>query len=283
MRDTVGRVAALRRYPVKSMLGERCDSIELSPLGVAGDRRYAVIDDATGHVATAKHPRLWSALLQCSSATGPDGVTVTLPDGRTVPVAEAAAPLSDLLGRTVHLADERAAGAVLERSDPVDVLTHGINAEIDPVLLELAQGTPGGAFVDHSPVHLICTATLDAVGVDHAEAIRYRPNIVVDTNGSSPFVENDWVGAQIQLGEVVLRGTRPTPRCAVPTLKHGRSERLPGAVRHLLEHNRVEVPGSGALPCAGLYAEVITAGAVDIGDEVRIMGDIDVVDAGMKI
>ncbi|WP_234783752.1 MOSC domain-containing protein [Mycolicibacterium celeriflavum] len=279
----VGRVAALRRYPVKSMLGERCDSVELSPLGVAGDRRYAVIDDATGHVATAKHPRLWSALLQCSSATGPDGVTVTLPDGRTVPVAEAAAPLSDLLGRTVHLADERAAGAVLERSDPIDVLTHGADAEIDPVLLELAQGAPGGAFVDHSPVHLISTATLDAVGVDHAEAIRYRPNIVVDTaNGALPFMENDWVGARIQLGQVVLRGTLPTPRCAVPTLRHGRSERLPGAVRRLLELNRVEVPGSGTLPCAGLYAEVVTAGTVDTGDEVRITGDVDVVEAGMK-
>ncbi|RAV18167.1 molybdenum cofactor biosysynthesis protein [Mycolicibacterium sp. GF69] len=271
MTDNVGRVAALRRYPVKSMLGERRDAIRIGPLGVAGDRQYAVIDEATGRVATAKHPRRWRALLQCAAATGDDGVVVTLPDGRDVPVTDAAGPLSELLGRTVQIAGERAAGAVLERSDPLEVLARGIDAEFDPVLLELGQGAPGGAFVDHSPVHLISTTTLDAIGVDRAEAIRYRPNVVIETaDGAAPFLENDWVGAQIHVGEAVLRGTLPTPRCAVPTLEHGGMQRLPHAVRYLLEHNRVEVPDSGALPCAGLYAEVVTAGAVGTGDEVRI-------------
>ena len=269
--DGVDRVIALRRYPVKSMLGEQCASLRLGPLGVVGDRRYAVIDDQSGRVATAKHPRLWSGLLQCSSATGRDGVMVTLPSGRTVPVTEAADPLSALLGRQVHLADKRADGAVVERSDPVDVLTHGSDAEVDVALLEIARGTPGGAFVDHSPVHLISTATLDAVGVGQAEALRYRPNIVIATaNGCPAFVENDWVGAEIRIGEVVLRGTILTPRCAVPTLRHGRLQRSPRAVRYLLERNRVEVPGFGTLPCAGLYAEVIAGGAVNEGDEVRI-------------
>lgn len=271
MTHMVGRVAALRRYPVKSMLGERCDSIRIGPVGVAGDRELAFIDDETGRVATAKHPRRWSALLQCAAATGVDGVVVTLPDGRDVPVAEAAGPLSELLGRTVHLADERTAGVLLERSDPLDVLAHGIDAEIDPVLLELGRAAPGGAFVDHSPVHLITTDTLDAIGVGPAEALRYRPNVVVEmADGSGPFLENDWVGAEIRLGEVVLRGTRPTSRCAVPTLKHGDTERRPDAVRYLLEHNRVEVPGSGILPCAGLYAEVVAVGSISTGDEVRI-------------
>lgn len=174
--EGIGRVAMLRRYPVKSMLGEQRTSLEVSPLGVAGDRRYAFIDDDTGRVATAKNPRLWRLLLQCAATTGPDGVMVALPDGRSVPVGEAVAPLAELLGRSVHLADERSAGATVERSDPIDVLTHGVDAEIEAALLEIAQGTPGGAFVDHSPVHLITTATLDAVGLGRSEALRYRPN-----------------------------------------------------------------------------------------------------------
>ena len=267
----VGRVTALWRYPVKSMLGERCDSIKIGPVGVAGDRQFALIDDETGRVATAKHPRRWSALLQCAAATGDDGVVITLPDGREVPVAEAAGPLSELLGRTVHLADERIAGIVLERSDPLEVLAHGIDAEFDPVLLELGQAAPGGAFVGHSPVHLLTSATLDAIGVGLVEALRYRPNVVIEmADGSGPFVENDWLGAEIRLGEAVLRGTRPTSRCAVPTLKHGDTERLPDAVRYLIEHNRVEVPGFGTLPCAGLYAEVVAVGSVRTGDEVHV-------------
>lgn len=269
--DVVGRVSLLRRYPVKSMLGERCASLRLGPLGVAGDRRYAFIDDETGRVTTAKQPRLWSRLLQCTSATDGDGVVVTLPGNRTMPVADAAEPLSLLLGRQVHLADKRVTGAVVERSDPEDVLARGIDADVEVALLEIGQGTPGGAFVDHSPVHLISTATLDAIGVGQAEALRYRPNIVIGTEGGcSPFVENEWVGAEIRINEVVLRGTAPTPRCSVPTLEHGRLQRSPQAVRYLLEHNRVETLGLGVLPCAGLYAEVIAGGTISEGDAVRI-------------
>jgi uncharacterized protein YcbX len=269
--DVISRVAALRRYPVKSMLGEPCEALTLSPLGVAGDRRYAFIDDETGRVATAKNPRLWRLLLQCSATTEADGVVVTLPDGRPVPVAESAGPVSELVGRRVHLADERSAGAVVERSDPVEVLARGVDAEFEAALLEIAQGTPGGAFVDYSPVHLITTATLDAVGLDRTEALRYRPNIVVETPAGCPaFIENDWVGAPIRLGDVELRGTLPTPRCSVPTLEHGPMPRSPQSVRYPLEHNRVEAGDFGVGPCAGLYAEVIATGTVNAGDDVRI-------------
>ena len=234
-----GRVAALFRYPVKSMLGETCATVEVTPLGVGGDRRYAFIDNRSGRVATAKNPRLWRGLLQCSAATGPGGVTVTLPAARPVPIAEAAAPLSELLA----------------------------------ALLELAEGTPGGAFVDHSPVHLVTTATLDAVGLGTAEALRYRPNIVIETPpGCPPFIENDWVGRTIGFGSdgIELRATLPTPRCSVPTLQHGEASRSPHSVRYLLEHNRVEAAGFGLLPCAGLYAEVLTGGVLRAGDGVWI-------------
>lgn len=269
--DTVGQVTALRRYPVKSLLGERCTDLELTLLGVAGDRHYAFIDDETGRVATAKNPRLWRRLLQCSAMTVSDGVVVTLPDGRSVPVEESVGPVSELVGRKVYLADQRSAGAVVERSDPVDVLAHGLDAAIEAPLLEIAQGTPGGAFVDHSPVHLITTATLDAVGLDPDEAVRYRPNIVVETpDGFPPFTENEWIDACIRVGEVELRGTMPTPRCSVPTLEHGALPRSAQSVRYLLEHNRVEAPGFGVLPCAGLYTSVLAGGAVRAGDELRI-------------
>lgn len=269
-----GQVAALRRYPVKSMLGEECTRLELGPLGVAGDRRFAFVDEETERVATAKNPRLWRQLLQCSAATGDGGVVLTLPDGRAVPLERSAAAVSEMVGRRVRLADERGAGATVERSDPVDVLTHGVDADIEAEILEIAQGTPGGAFVDHSPVHLITTATLDAIGFDRAEAVRYRPNIVIETPPDCPpFVENDWVGVTFGLGGVVrVRGTLPTPRCAVPTLEHGSLPRSPQAVRHPLDHNRVQAGEFGVLPCAGLYADVVTGGIIGVGDEVVIPG-----------
>jgi uncharacterized protein YcbX len=39
----LGTVTTLRRYPVKSMLGEDMDAADVSVTGLAGDRRLAVI------------------------------------------------------------------------------------------------------------------------------------------------------------------------------------------------------------------------------------------------
>jgi uncharacterized protein YcbX len=262
------KILELRRYPVKSMLGVEVDDVLLGAGGVDGDRTLALIDAETGRVATAKHPRLWRSLLQCSATRDASGVTITLPDGRSVPAEDADGPLSDLLGRPVRLAAERPAGAEVERPDPEDVLAQGVEAEVEAPTLEIAQGTPGDTFVDHSAVHLITTATLVHLGV---EALRYRPNLVLATPpGAEPFVENDWLGRELAIGDVRLRVTLPTPRCSVPTLEHGDLPRAPHAVRGPLVQNRVEVSGFGVLPCAGAYAEVLQGGTVRTGDTVEI-------------
>ena len=65
---TVGTIAGLWRYPVKSMGGEALDVAVLTARGVSGDRVYALLDGATGKVASAKHPRLWGQLLACRAA-----------------------------------------------------------------------------------------------------------------------------------------------------------------------------------------------------------------------
>ena len=64
---TIASVASLWRYPVKSMRGERVEDTDVADTGFAGDRAYAVIDPGAGKVGSAKHPRLWGALLQCEA------------------------------------------------------------------------------------------------------------------------------------------------------------------------------------------------------------------------
>lgn len=266
----VGTVAELRCYPVKSMLGESLAEAAVGDTGIDGDRRLALLDVATGRVATAKHPRLWRTLLQVAAARADGEVWITLPDGRTVGVAEADGVLSELLGRPVRLAASRPPGASVERPAPEDVLEHGVEAEVPYETLEIAQGSPGDTFVDAAPVHLVTTATLDEIGT---EAVRYRPNVVLATPaGFPPFTENEWVGRELSLGGVRLRGTLPTARCAVPTLEHGDLPRAPHAVRALLAANRVDVPGFGMQPCAGLYAEVLAGGTIRRGDPVTLCG-----------
>ena len=264
-----GVVSALHRYPVKSMLGEDAARLEVDTHGVVGDRALALIDTVTGKVATAKQPRWWRSLLRCSAVTTDGGVRVRLPDGQWRTADDVDDLLSALLGRPVAMADRRPDGAIVERPDPERVLSEGLDADIDPAELEIAQGAPGGRFVDHSPLHLITTATLDEIGV---QALRYRPNIVIKTPVGCPaFVENGWIGRQLRIGSVHLEATLPTPRCSVPTLEHGNSGRERRALRIPADRNRVEVEGFGVLPCAGFYAGVIQPGVLRTGDNVEIL------------
>ena len=107
----VPAVAALWRYPVKSMQGEELNASDVTTAGLVGDRGFALVDQETGKVAGAKNPRKWPGFFQfrASYVTPPaageplPAVRVTLPDGTCVTSDEAAIArrLSAALGRDV--------------------------------------------------------------------------------------------------------------------------------------------------------------------------------------
>ncbi|MGH3636023.1 MAG: MOSC domain-containing protein [Mycobacterium sp.] len=267
--DSSASVVGLRRYPVKSMLGEDLTELVLTTGGVDGDRALALLDLETGHVVTAKHARLWRKMLQFAAAGDGASVRVTFPDATTVRATDPDIDrrLSEVLGRQVRLSDSRSEGATIERPSPEDVLEHGDDAEVPFDLLEIGQGSSGTSFVDYAPVHLITITTIEHLGT---EMLRYRPNLVLDTPSGTPYAENAWVGREITVGSARLRGILATPRCAVPTLRHGQLPRAPHAVRTLLTENRLDLPGFGPQPCVGLYAEVLIGGRIRAGDPVRL-------------
>lgn len=264
------RVAGLRRYPVKSMLGEAVTSLYVDECGAEGDRRLALVDAVTGHVASAKHARLWRGLLKCTAIADAGGVSIGLPDGTRVAAGDPGVDdlLSRLTGRTVRLIRQRPEGATLERPDPERLLELGLDAEVGGRILEIAQATPGDSFTDEAPLHAITTATLEHIGV---EELRYRPNLVIATPpGSPPYSENDWVGREVAVGETRLRVLTATSRCVVPTLEHGPLPRAPHALHIPAAENRWDTGGHGPQPCAGAYLEVLTAGVIRVGDTVSL-------------
>jgi len=277
----LGTVAALRRYPVKSMLGEDLDASDVIFTGLAGDRRLAVISRTTGKIASAKFPRLWRDLLTLSAAadegTGDGAVRITLPEGKTIwsNEADVDAVLSDLLHEPVTLTATPPPGAALDRAVPEAVLRDGVDAQVPAELMEIGGGGPPGTFVDFAPLHLLTTSTLDRVAElsphGRADLERYRPNVVVRTIAPG-FTENDWLERELRIGDdIVLRVIARTPRCAVPTLAHGVLPRDPDALRVLARHNRVEALDSvDPEPCAGVYAEVLRPGRIRTGDAVRL-------------
>jgi uncharacterized protein len=109
----LGTVASLWRYPVKSMIGEELDDVDVGDRGLLGDRCYALVDHADGKVASAKNPRKWPRMFEFRATfvspprrevTMPP-VLVTFPDGQVHRSDESAIDrlLSDALGRDVGL------------------------------------------------------------------------------------------------------------------------------------------------------------------------------------
>jgi uncharacterized protein len=270
----MGEIVWLGRYPVKSMLGEPLTEAELGPSGVAGDRRYALVDAESGLIASAKNPRTWRALLTLSARySADDRLVITGPGGAAVHPddPDADGQLSRAVGRPVRLAAARPDGATMERLTPPTEPGAGTMTRSG-----LAGGTPGDTFVDFAAVHVITTATLDALGRRHpggpVDARRFRPNIVVRMVDAVPFVENTWTGQTLSMGDgAELRVVAPTPRCAVPTLAQG--DDLPDdpeVLRTAARVNRVPVLDLGRLTCVGAYGAVERGGALRVGDMVRV-------------
>ena len=266
-------VVALWRYPVKSMLGEELNVAEVTERGLVGDRQFAVVDVATGKVAGAKNPRKWGNFFDYRAAyveppkSGSELPTVrlTLPDGTVVTSehAELAQVLSDALRREVAFVGARggeSSGATAEEYWP-DM--DGLDFRDTVTDFEL----PAGTFFDLAVVHLLTTGTIERLRALYPEgrfeARRFRPNIVVSTGPDQQgFVENDWIGHTIAIGETVrLRITGPCPRCVMTTLPQGDLPKDAGILRTAAQHNQANV---------GVYADVIASGTVRRGDPVAL-------------
>jgi uncharacterized protein YcbX len=275
----VGRVAELRRYPVKSMLGEMLEEVHVLTRGLPGDRVCALIDSQTGKVASAKLPQRWRRLLECLAtfADGSGEIEIVLPDGSHLDAASQSAGgiLSTFLGREVKVAFFRPENLELDRAIPDEVAVRGAMSAVGAVVLQIGKGAPEGGFFDAVPIHFVTTASLWRVA-EHSlakvpEPARFRPNIVIDSNDQPPFSENDWVGSTVSIGaELRLKVLLPTPRCAVPTLAHGDIRPDPRLTMEIATLNRAEILDMGMLPCLGAYAQVERAGLIAVGDPVFV-------------
>jgi uncharacterized protein YcbX len=268
-------VLEIWRYPVKAMLGERIDAVRIGPGGCDGDRRFVVVDAATGARIANKRGPTDPRLRACRAAlldgagdrAGRPALRVTLPGGEAVEGPGIEDALSALLERRVRLAraDAPARGAFAAT----------------------------GAYHDIAPIHLITTSTLAALraaapGRDW-DVRRFRPNLLLDDDGGERggddatavrdggggLPEDALLGGTLRAASgLEMSVGLPTPRCVVPTRAHDGLPPDPAILRTLVARHRIDLGPVGRQGCAGSYAEIVRAGPLRVGErlEVRASG-----------
>lgn len=278
------QVAALWRYPVKSMTGEEIVESAVSDRGLLGDRAYALLETATGKVASAKNPRKWPGMFDCRAAyTAEPSLNCALPPVRI-----------DLFGGNTLTTDDPSTGPLLSQAlgRPVSLVTippevitiENYSPDLDGAAgsgkvsdIQIAGAAPAGTFFDSSAVHLITTASLDCLRRLHPQgridARRFRPNIVVSApSGMEGFLENDWPGRTLSIGaEVRLAILRPARRCVMTTLAQGDLPEDLNILRAITRHNSLfSQSKNGRYPCFGVLAKVVRGGRIRQGDDCQL-------------
>ena len=274
---TTYSIAELWRYPVKSMGGERVESLELRISAVVGDRRWAVRNTETGKIASAKRPRPYGQLLSWRARTQADGgLVVVSPDGGeyVVGTGELDAALTEALGESVQVVEVEEGREETYGSEwpeiPGTVLS---DVEVDLPVAVLTEKT---SFVDASAVHIIVNQSLkhlaSLLGGAKLGVERFRPNIVLDAHddaGSGEFADLAWKDIDFKIGNAELRIGDATPRCVMTTLAQPSYEQAKGVLQVLAATARKEFD-YGAFACFGTNAEVTAAGTIKVGDTLTI-------------
>ena len=218
----MNQLADLYRYPVKSLRGQRLAECSVEPRGLAGDRRWMIVNERGVFQTLRQHPAM-SGIVVDEPADGLSirlwqrdhgGIDILRPteqasEGRRVRVwsdhvdtldagERAAEWLSAVLGMTVRL--------VYQSGDH----SRHVDAEHAPNL-----HTPV-SLADGFPLLLTTTGSLDILNahLDTPVDMRcFRPNLVVDTDVG--WLEDDW--RLIRIGEIRCQVAKPCERCVVTT------------------------------------------------------------------
>jgi uncharacterized protein YcbX len=228
----VGRVAALYRYPVKSMAGEELPSVKVGWNGLAGDRRWAFIRD--GQVRSGfpwmtirEQPGMWHYQPRFADPDRPDA--------------------SLTLVRTPS-------GGELDVADPA------LAAELGPGVRVIKHDR--GVF-DTMPLSLLSTQSVAALGAlagADLVARRFRPNLLVDIPGPG-FGEDGWPGRVLRIGGMRMRVDQRDQRCVMITIDPVTLAKNPAVLRAVARErgNRF-----------GVYGTTVTPGLVTVGDPVEL-------------
>lgn len=306
----IGTVQQIWRHPVKSMAGERLGDCTVGPLGIPGDRGWALRDETTGEITNGKRIPM---LMECAAryveqpneGTGSQ-VKIAFPDGTQIDSAnpQVNARLSQVLGKELTLwplqpasnkahyrrktaaartlgrlsrfkAFRRALPSIISLTNQEAGVREYFSREADepipnmavlpPEVLEFTS--PPGTYFDAFPIHVLTTASLEAMSGFNPTAVwdvrRFRPNFLIETeNGFEGLIEAGWNGRILRVGSVELKCEIPCARCGMTSHGHSGLPKDPSVLRSIVKDANQNL---------GIYASIVQSGAVSIGDPVELL------------
>ena len=240
MRQEIGRIKSIFRYPVKSMAGVQIDSAVLGWHGLNGDRRFAVrrLSDQSGFpwLTASRLPEL---LLY--KPFGEASVDHDLP---------------------THVRTPDGAEFSLDSDELRDEISRRHGGRVQ--LMQLKHG-----IFDDATVSVIDVATVRAVEREAGrplDVLRFRPNIVIEGNTDEPFAEDQWVGKTLRFGtddeRPAVSITMRDLRCVMINLDPATAESDTSVMKAALRLNTNH---------AGVYATVISSGELRIDQKVYLV------------
>lgn len=265
-------------HPVKSLGGCAVETCDVDALGLSGDRRFMVVDEAGRFLTQRTIPMMASIETKLTDSTlilsrsGQDSIEVSSvkpPERRPVSVTvwksigliaddcgdEPATWLSVALGRDCRLVH---AGPDFHR----------------PVEKADRMQPPGlVSFADAYPILAIGEASLaelnDRLVARDEEAVpmnRFRPNLVI--TGAAPFAEDRW--QRFRIGDVIFQTAGPCARCIVITTDQLTGERGPEPLRTLSSYRR-DPDDSTRINFGQNLVHETKSGFLRVGDRIELL------------
>ncbi len=249
-------VTALSVTPVKGTRLQRVQEVELGRDGARGNRRFFLIDERDRMINAKPLGELQTIVAECVD----DMLTLRFPDGQSVsgPVATREEPIAVRFFSTTVQAlpvDGPFAAALSERlGRPIRVMESLIGA--------VDRGRRGG-------VSLISRASLEhlaqAAGETEIDARRFR--MLIEVDGLDAHEEDGWVGHVVQVGQAEIRFRGHVGRCLI-TGRDPETGEVTLPTLDILGEYRRDLQTTEPLPF-GIYGEVLSEGAVRLGDAVK--------------
>jgi uncharacterized protein YcbX len=253
----VRAVSLLSYTPVKGLALVHPDELYVEVHGVEDNRRFYLIGEDGRRYEITRDGR--TSVVFPAYDSGTETLAMRFPDGTIAegPVALDGEVVTDFYGRPV--------GGRVVKGPWAEALSRFIGK---PLRLVKADRPAGGVDRANGPVSIVSDASVAELarqaGVEEVDARRFR--MLISLSGCRPHEEDEWIGREVRIGELVVRVLEQVARCAATTYSPETGARDLDTLRIIRTYRGVR--GRKNLDF-GIYGDVVRPGRVVVGDQVE--------------